>query len=97
MSVPTEAKADQKLIRALGVPGLAANIVNFTVGASIFVLPALIATTLGAASPLAYIVCAIAMCLFAGGFHKSLYTRIASEVACHVVTGFRAIHAELTG
>jgi len=64
MSVPTEAKADQKLIRALGVPGLAANIVNFTVGASIFVLPALIATTLGAASPLAYIVCAIAMCLF---------------------------------
>src|SRR5437764_12671402 len=41
--------------------GLAASIVNITVGGGIFRLPAAAATTLGAAAPLAYIVCALAM------------------------------------
>ena len=35
--------ADAQLDRAIGVPGLAANIINTTIGASIFALPALIA------------------------------------------------------
>jgi amino acid transporter len=41
--------------------GLAASIVNVTVGGGIFRLPAAAATALGAAAPLAYFVCAIAM------------------------------------
>jgi basic amino acid/polyamine antiporter, APA family len=59
---------EAKLVRAIGVPGLAANIVNSTVGAGIFVLPALVAAGLGAASPLAYLACAVAMCLFVTSF-----------------------------
>jgi APA family basic amino acid/polyamine antiporter len=65
-AVATEQEA--KLIRALGVPSLAANIVNTTIGAGIFVLPALVAKQLGAASPLAFLACAIAMGLFVTSF-----------------------------
>lgn len=68
MRPPYVPKEDAGLIRALGVPGLTANIVNTTVGAGIFVLPALVATGLGAASPLAYLVCAIAMSLVVTSF-----------------------------
>src|SRR5262245_27618166 len=51
------------LVRALGVWGLAASIVNITIGGGIFRAPGLIDVTgrLGAAAPLAYVVCAIAM------------------------------------
>jgi Amino acid transporters len=55
---------DAQLVRAIGVPGLTANIVNATIGAGIFVLPALVSRGLGAAAPLAFVVCAIAMVLF---------------------------------
>src|SRR5947209_14461726 len=55
---------DAQLERAIGVPGLAANIVNTTIGASIFVLPGTIAEKLGPAAPLAFIVCAIAQAIF---------------------------------
>lgn len=48
-------------MRALGVWGLAANIVNITVGGGIFRLPASAAQALGAAAPVAYLVCAVAM------------------------------------
>jgi len=57
-------RADEQLVRAIGIRALTANIVNSTIGAGIFALPAAVAAQLGAASPLAYIVCAIAMCLF---------------------------------
>src|SRR6266478_5073348 len=57
-------RADEQLIRAIGIPGLAANIVNSTIGAGIFVLPALVAKGLSAAAPLAFVVCALAMVLF---------------------------------
>jgi basic amino acid/polyamine antiporter, APA family len=56
--------ADAQLERAIGVPGLAANIINTTIGASIFALPALVAQSLGAAAPLAFIACGVAMTLF---------------------------------
>jgi APA family basic amino acid/polyamine antiporter len=59
---------DAQLVRAIGVPGLTANIVNSTIGAGIFALPAAVALQLGAASPLAYVICAIAMCLFVSSF-----------------------------
>jgi amino acid transporter len=57
-------RADEKLVRAIGIPGLTANIVNSTIGAGIFVVPALVAKGLGPAAPLAFICCALAMILF---------------------------------
>ena len=53
------------LRRVIGVGGLAAAIFNITVGAAIFVLPAHVAGGLGAAAPLAYLVCAVATALVA--------------------------------
>ncbi|HEY4284542.1 MAG TPA: amino acid permease [Chthoniobacterales bacterium] len=55
---------DEQLVRAMGVPALTANIVNSTIGAGIFVLPALVAINLGPAAPLAFLACACAMILF---------------------------------
>src|SRR5258705_8093485 len=53
------------LQRVIGVRGLAAAVFNITVGAAIFVLPARVAGSLGAAAPLAYLVCAVATALIA--------------------------------
>ena len=55
--------ADAKLVRAIGTLGLAASIVNITIGGGIFRLPGSpeVAGRLGAAAPLAYLVCAVAM------------------------------------
>ena len=64
MTPRVESPAEEKLIRALGVPALTANIVNSTVGAGIFVLPALVAKILGPAAPFAFLVCAFAMVIF---------------------------------
>ena len=57
------ASVDSRLVRAIGLWGLAAGIVNVTVGGGIFRLPAGVAGSLGAAAPLAYLVCTIAMAL----------------------------------
>jgi APA family basic amino acid/polyamine antiporter len=51
------------LLRAIGPLGLAAGIINITVGGGIFRLPASVAASLGAAAPVAYVVCAVAMAL----------------------------------
>ncbi len=51
----------ESLVRAIGTLGLAASIINITIGGGIFRLPASVAASLGAAAPLAYIVCAVAM------------------------------------
>src|SRR6202795_2560547 len=64
ISIQQAENVDHQLIRAIGVPGLTANIVNSTIGAGIFVLPALVAKGLGPAAPLAFVCCAIAMVLF---------------------------------
>ncbi len=56
------ASADTSLVRALGVRTLTASIVNATIGAGIFVLPAAVGS-LGAGAPVAYLVCAGAMAL----------------------------------
>src|SRR5947209_10749113 len=64
MSIQRAERVDHQLIRAIGVPGLTANIVNSTIGAGIFVLPALVAKGLGPAAPIAFICCAVAMVLF---------------------------------
>jgi amino acid transporter len=64
ISIQRAEKVDHQLIRAIGIPGLTANIVNSTIGAGIFVLPALVAKGLGPAAPLAFLCCALAMVLF---------------------------------
>ena len=64
LSIQQAERVDHQLVRAIGVPGLTANIVNATIGAGIFVLPALVAKGLGPAAPLAFIACALAMVLF---------------------------------
>jgi basic amino acid/polyamine antiporter, APA family len=64
ISIQRAERVDEQLVRAIGVPGLTANIVNSTIGAGIFVLPALVAKGIGPAAPLAFVACAIAMVLF---------------------------------
>ena len=51
------------LVRALGVWGLAASVVNITIGGGIFRAPGATEVTgrLGGAAPIAYVVCAVAM------------------------------------
>jgi len=57
------ASREAGLVRALGVLGLAASVVNVTIGGGIFRLPSSpdVAGRLGAAAPLAYLLCALAM------------------------------------
>lgn len=59
----TRTPGEAGLVRALGVWGVAASIVNITIGGGIFRAPGTNEVTgrLGAAAPLAYIACAIAM------------------------------------
>jgi len=52
---------ERSLVRAIGMWSLAAGVINVTVGGGIFRLPADVAGALGAAAPIAYVVCAIAM------------------------------------
>lgn len=62
---------EDKLIRAVGVRGLTAGIINYTIGAGIFVVPALVAARVGGAAPIVYIVCAVAMALIVCCFADS--------------------------
>jgi basic amino acid/polyamine antiporter, APA family len=64
----TESGTEQGLVRAIGVRGLTASIVNTTIGAGIFVLPALVARDLGSAAPLAYLACGLAMTFVVASF-----------------------------
>lgn len=61
MTQPGTITPENRLVRALGVWGLAASIVNVTIGGGIFRLPSGVAQTLGTAAPVAYVVCALAM------------------------------------
>lgn len=62
-TTPAAAAPDRTdaLLRVMGTLGLAAAIINITVGGGIFRLPATVAGSLGAAAPVAYLVCAVAM------------------------------------
>ena len=75
--MPSASAPDSQLIRAIDTRGLTANIINSTVGAGIFVLPAAVAVGLGAAAPIAYLACAalmslIVLCFAAAGSRVSL-------------------------
>jgi len=52
-------KTEEGLERVVGVSGLALTIVNFTIGAGIFVLPAVVGIQMGAFGIFSYIFCAI--------------------------------------
>ena len=60
-STASALRADESLVRVMGTFGLAAAIINITIGGGIFRLPANVAGSLGAAAPVAYLVCAVAM------------------------------------
>ena len=88
-------KTDEGLIRAVGVRGLTAAIINFTIGAGIFVLPAVVAGKIGNAAPVAYIICGVAMalivtCFASAGSRVSLSggTYAYAEVAFGPYIGF---------
>jgi len=66
-----------QLVRAIGTRELTASIINVTIASSIFLMPATVAAVLGAAAPVAYLVCAtlmalIALCFAAAGSRVSL-------------------------
>ena len=52
---------DKELERVVGVTGLSLNIINITVGAGIFALPAIVGVELGGFSIFAYVFCGIMM------------------------------------
>ncbi len=67
MSAPGQVSAPSApggtLVRVMGTFGMAAAIINITVGGGIFRLPANVGSALGPAAPLAYLICAAAMAL----------------------------------
>ena len=85
------------LKREVGVWGLSANIVNIIVGAGIFVLPAIIAQTMGASGVLAYLFCGfligLVMLCFAEAGSKITHT---GGGYAYVSTAFGAFPGFLT-
>ena len=88
---------DARLLRELGVRELATTIFNYTVGSGIFVLPALAVARLGAAAPLAYLVCMLVMglvllCLAEAGSRVSVTGGVYAyvETALGPLVGFIA-------
>jgi basic amino acid/polyamine antiporter, APA family len=89
--------AESGLVRAIGARQLTASVINVTIGAGIFVLPAAAAAGLGAAAPIAYVICALLMalivsCFAAAGSRVSLTGGVYAyvEVAFGPFVGFLA-------
>jgi APA family basic amino acid/polyamine antiporter len=86
---------EEGLVRAVGVRGLTAGMINYVIGAGIFVLPAVVAARVGGAAVLVYVICAIAMgmiilCFADAGSRVSLSggTYAYAEVAFGPFVGF---------
>jgi APA family basic amino acid/polyamine antiporter len=86
---------DAQLVRVIGTRQLTAAIINVTIGAGIFVLPAQVAAGLGPAGPIAYLACGalmtlIVLCFASAGSRVSLTGGLYSyiEVAFGGFTGF---------
>lgn len=76
MTAPASS-SEASLVKSIGTLGLAASIVNVTIGGGIFRLPADMAATLGPTAPVAYLLCAVAMglivlCMAEAGSRVSL-------------------------
>jgi amino acid transporter len=68
-------KTDEGLERVIGVSGLALTILNFTIGAGIFVLPAIISIQLGSYAIFCYVFCSIVL-----GAIMLCYAEIGSKI-----------------
>ena len=89
---------EASLVRELGVWGLAASIVNITIGGGIFRLPAAAAAQLGPAAPIAFILCAIAMCLIVLCFAEAgSRVSLTGGVYAYVEVAFGPLVGFLTG
>jgi amino acid transporter len=96
--VPTELSGEQGLVRAIGVRGLTASIVNVTIGAGIFVLPALVARDLGSAAPLAYLACGLAMTFVVASFAMAgSRVSLTGGIYAYVEVAFGPLVGFLTG
>ena len=89
-------RRNESLVRAIGTFGLAAGIINITIGGGIFRLPANVAGSLGPAAPIAYLVCAVAMalivlCIADAGQPRDADRR-AVRLRRHGVRSVRGIH-----
>ena len=54
---------EEGLKRRVGVLGLSTNIINIIIGSGIFVLPAIVASYMGASSIIAYLFCGLLMAM----------------------------------
>ena len=59
----TDTTTDKELKRVIGVTGLASNMVNITIGAGIFVLPAIVGLQLGAFGVFGYLFCGLMLAI----------------------------------
>ena len=98
LTAPTSS-SEASLVKSIGTLGLAASIVNVTIGGGIFRLPADMAATLGATAPIAYLLCAVVMglvvlCMAEAGSRVSLtggvyaYVGVAFGPFAGFLTGF---------
>jgi len=87
-----------RLARTVGPVGLAASVINVTIGSSIFVFPAVVASELGAAGILPYLIAALAMGLIALCFAE-LGSRVpaAGGTYAYVETAFGPFVAWVVG
>ena len=93
-----ESGNEQGLVRAIGVRGLTASIVNTTIGAGIFVLPALVARDLGSAAPLAYLACGLAMTFVVASFAMAgSRVSLTGGIYAYVEVAFGPLIGFLTG
>ena len=96
--MPTELRSERGLVRAIGVRGLTASIVNVTIGAGIFVLPALVARDLGSAAPLAYLACSVAMTFIVASFAMAgSRVSLTGGIYAYVEVAFGPLIGFLTG
>lgn len=94
----TQQNTEGALVRELGVWGLAASIVNITIGGGIFRLPAAAAQELGAAAPIAFIICAVAMALIVLCFAEAgSRVSLTGGVYAYVEVAFGPLVGFLTG
>jgi basic amino acid/polyamine antiporter, APA family len=87
MQLPDSLQYQPALKREIGISGIAANTLNRTIGAGIFVLPALVAGILGESSLYAYLICGALMLTIVLCF---------AEIGSYITTsggGYAYIHA----
>lgn len=75
IAADSKATQNEGLKREIGISGVFINVINNTIGSGIFLLPAIIASVLGNASILAYIICGLLFLLV-----MLCYAEISSQV-----------------